>query len=127
MRSLLFVPGGSPRMIAKAPASGADVIIFDLEDAVQAEWKLEARPVVSDALAGFKQEPFQRYVRVNALDTMWCENDLEAVLPAEPDGIMLPKPRGPEDLKRLDALISRWETEARRGRTRIIAICTETP
>ena len=46
MRSLLFVPGNSEKMIAKASAGPADVIILDLEDAVRADAKPEARKVV---------------------------------------------------------------------------------
>jgi citrate lyase subunit beta/citryl-CoA lyase len=126
MRSLLFVPGGSSRMMAKAAGSGADVVIFDLEDAVHPDKKPEARGLVVEALQGPRAGP-ARYVRVNALDTAWCADDLAAVLPAGPDGIVLPKPNGPEDLQHLDALIARGEIAARRGATRIIAVCTETP
>jgi citrate lyase subunit beta/citryl-CoA lyase len=126
MRSLLFAPGSSARMMAKAGASGADVVIFDLEDAVHPDAKAQARPLVVAAL----QAPCgaaQRYVRVNALDTPWCAADLEAVLPARPDGIMLPKPDGPGDLARLAHLIARWEVPEAAGQTKIIAVCTETP
>jgi citrate lyase subunit beta/citryl-CoA lyase len=126
MRSLLFVPGGSAKMIAKAAGSGADVVIFDLEDAVHPDGKPEARALVVEALQGTRAGP-ARYVRVNALDTAWCADDLAAVLPVAPDGIVLPKPNGPEDLQRLDALIAGSEIAARRGETRIIAVCTETP
>ena len=127
MRSLLFVPGGSSKMMVKAVDSGADVIIFDLEDAVHPEKKMDARRLVSDALTNSTGAAPVRYVRVNALDTAWCEGDLEAVLPAQPDGIMLPKPLGPEDLQRLDVLIGRWESAAKREQTKVIAVCTETP
>ena len=125
MRSLLFVPGSSTRMMAKANASGADVVIYDLEDAVHPQQKEAARPLVVAALGESPAMAPQRYVRVNALDTGWCERDLEAVLPAGPDGIVVPKVTGPEDLERLDALIARWELPAKA--TRIVAVCTETP
>ena len=109
MRSLLFVPGHSAKMMAKAMASGADVVIFDLEDAVHPDSKPAARQLVVDALANRANGSPAGYVRVNALDSAWCAGDLEAVMPARPDGIMLPKPEGPEDLHRLDALMTRWE------------------
>jgi citrate lyase beta subunit len=51
MRSLLFVPGNSAKMMAKAAASGADVLIFDLEDAVHPDSKPVARQLVTAALA----------------------------------------------------------------------------
>ena len=107
MRSLLFVPGSSARMMAKAATSGADVVIYDLEDAVHPEQKEAARPLVAAALGSEGCASLLRYVRVNALGTPWCEGDLEAVLPAGPDGIVLPKVTGPEDLAHLDALIGR--------------------
>ena len=100
MRSLLFVPGNSAKMIAKAAAGSADVIILDLEDAVRPDAKAEARKVVVETLAGASAGP-RRYVRVNSLDTAWCREDVEAVIPAGPDGIVLPKSFGPEDVARL--------------------------
>ena len=127
MRSLLFVPGSSAKMMAKAAASGADVVIYDLEDAVHPQQKEAARLPVAVALDRDPAQGPLRYVRVNALDTPWCEGDLEAVLPAAPDGIVLPKAAGPEDLDRLDALISRWEMPAKAKATRVIVVCTETP
>ena len=127
MRSLLFVPGNSAKMMAKAAASGADVIILDLEDAVHPDAKQAARRLVAEALANRTGNVPARYVRVNALDSAWCLGDLEAVIPARPDGIMLPKLAGPEDLRRVSGLIERWERAAERGRTKIIPVCTETP
>ena len=126
MRSLLFVPGNSAKMIAKAVASAADVVILDLEDAVHAEAKPEARKVVVDALANAGAGS-RRYVRVNSLDTAWCREDVEAVIPASPDGIVLPKSFGPEDVTRLGDMIERHEGAARKGKTEIIVVCTETP
>jgi citrate lyase subunit beta / citryl-CoA lyase len=125
MRSLLFVPGNSAKMMAKAAASGADVIVFDLEDAVHPDAKQAARQLVTATLAASASGTPARYVRVNALDSEWCAGDLEAVLPSRPDGIMLPKAVGPEDLHRLSDLIERWELPG--ALTRIIVVCTETP
>ena len=127
MRSLLFVPGNSAKMMAKAAASGADVIILDLEDAVHPDSKPAARRLVAEALANRTGDVPVHYVRVNALDSAWCMEDLEAVLPAGPDGIMLPKLMGPEDLHVLGGLIRRWELSTRRDLTQIIPVCTETP
>jgi citrate lyase subunit beta/citryl-CoA lyase len=126
MRSLLFVPGNSAKMIAKAAASAADVIILDLEDAVHPDAKPEARKVVVEALAT-ASAGCRRYVRVNSLDTAWCAEDVEAVIPAGPDGIVLPKSFGPEDVGRLGDMIERHEPATRKGKTGIIVVCTETP
>lgn len=127
MRSLLFVPGNSAKMMAKAAASGADIIILDLEDAVHPDSKQAARQLVAETLANRAGEAPTHYVRVNALDSAWCLRDLEAVIPARPDGIMLPKLVGPDDLFRVGDLIERWERAADRGMTKIIPVCTETP
>lgn len=126
-RSLLFVPGDSERKIEKAAQSDADIIIYDLEDSVAPDRKPEARHITRTALKQADRSLAQYYVRVNSLDTEWVRDDLAAVLPARPDGIMLPKANGPDDLKNLDALISMHETEENIGKTRIIAIVTETP
>lgn len=126
MRSLLFVPGNSTKMIAKAFASAADVIILDLEDAVHPDVKPEARKVVVDVLTDLRKGP-RRYVRVNSLETAWCREDVEAIIPAGPDGIVLPKSLGPEDIARLSDLIEHHEPAAQKGETRIIVVCTETP
>jgi citrate lyase subunit beta/citryl-CoA lyase len=125
MRSLLFVPGNSTKMMAKAATSGADVIILDLEDAVHPDTKAAARQLVADTLGDRATVAPARYVRVNALDSEWCAGDLQAVLSARPDGIMLPKAVGPEDLHRLSELIERWELPG--VLTKIIVVCTETP
>jgi citrate lyase subunit beta/citryl-CoA lyase len=126
MRSLLFVPGNSAKMIAKASTSAADIIILDLEDAVHPEAKPDARNTVVETLSS-PSTGQQRYVRVNSLDTIWCREDVEAVIPAGPDGIVLPKSFGPEDVVRVSDLIERNEPLARRGKTGIIVVCTETP
>lgn len=124
MRSLLFVPGGSAAMLEKAPRSGADGLILDLEDAVPPEGKDLARCLVAGALSRHPASAPPAYVRVNGLDTPWCEEDLRAVLPCRPAGIVLPKARGPQDLPVLAGLIERWERPG--AGTGIIAICTET-
>src|SRR6266403_1423446 len=100
MRSLLFAPGGSAKMMAKAASGEADAVIFDLEDAVHPDRKEEARHLVSEALKAASRAGPKLYVRVNPLDSPWCRGDLDAVLPLRPHGIMLPKLDGPYDLDR---------------------------
>jgi len=126
MRSLLFVPGNSATMIAKAEASGADAIILDLEDAVHPDARPQARRVIVESLRDRKDKAPERYVRINPLDTAFCWDDIEAVIPAGPDGIVLPKSVGPEDVARLGDLIARFEPESHKEKTKIIVVCTET-
>lgn len=127
MRSLLFAPGASAKMMAGALAGSADAVVLDLEDSVSPDGKAAARTAVAAALAGPRRAGRSIYVRVNPLDSVWCEDDLGAVLPVRPDGIMLPKANGPEDVERLARQLSHLETSDRAGQTQIVAICTETP
>jgi citrate lyase subunit beta / citryl-CoA lyase len=118
MRSLLFVPADSERKIARGLASGADVVILDLEDSVAAANKPAARRLAAETLKGRRGGPML-IVRVNALASGLLEADLEAVMPAGPDGFMQPKTRNAEDVKTLAAM-------AGSGGLPIIAIATET-
>lgn len=126
MRSLLFAPGASAKMMAKAMAGEADVVILDLEDSVAPEAKPAARITVAAALAGQRRPGQQLYVRINPLDGGCYADDLTAIMPARPDGIMLPKPEGPQDVERLSQQLSALEAPTDAGHTRIIAICSET-
>lgn len=127
MRSLLFAPGGSAKMMAKAVAGDADAVILDLEDAVHPDKKEAARHLVAEALMAASRTGPLLYVRVNPLDSPWCAGDLDAVMKLRPHGIMLPKLSGPGDLDRLDALIGEREPRDAAGSTSIIPVCTETP
>jgi citrate lyase subunit beta/citryl-CoA lyase len=124
-RSFLFVPADSERKLARAGTAGADALILDLEDAVAPDAKPIARRMAADYLPGTSDV----WVRVNPLDSEHWEADLEAVMPAAPAGIMLPKPRHARDAvtlsKRIDELESRHGIES--GQTKIIALCTEQP
>lgn len=130
MRSLLFVPGDSEKKLAKGLSSGADVLIVDLEDSVAAGAKVAARATTAAFLAEARltdRRPLL-YVRVNAFDTDLTDGDLDAVLGARPDGIMLPKSGSGADVTRLDAKLTAREPAAgiADGATKIVAIATET-
>ncbi len=89
-RSLLFAPGDSERKLAKAGASGADLVLLDLEDAVAEANKPAARALVAEHLKTAERAQPQ-WVRINPLDTQHALPDLTAIVPGRPDGIMLPK------------------------------------
>jgi citrate lyase subunit beta/citryl-CoA lyase len=96
MRSLLFVPADGGSKLDKAFASGADAVIVDLEDSVARDRKPQAR---ASAAAFLKQATMQPsrprlLVRVNGLATGLTDADLDAIVPARPDAIMLPKAEG---------------------------------
>ncbi|MGQ0589739.1 MAG: HpcH/HpaI aldolase/citrate lyase family protein [Sphingosinicella sp.] len=121
LRSLLFVPGDRPDRMAKALGSGADALILDLEDAVAAEKKAEARKSVADFLVANGKA--RLWVRVNPLDSPEHDKDLAAILPAHPDGIVLPKAEGGVSV----AELARSLAERGNATAQILAIATETP
>lgn len=128
MRSMLFVPGDSPRKFAKASQGAADALILDLEDSVAADHKAEARTRTRGMLAGRPPSGQLIYVRVNALDTGLTLADLAAVIPLGPDGIVLPKARGGDDIRTVSLWLDAFEAAAglTAGATRIVAVATET-
>lgn len=121
LRSLLFVPGDRPDRMEKALKSGADALILDLEDSVAATAKPEARRAVAAFLAA--NESARLWVRINPLDSDEADKDLQALLPAHPDGLVLPKAEGGASVAELARRL------AQRGNVtaRILAIGTETP
>ncbi len=82
MRSLLFVPADSDRKLAKAPTSGADVLILDLEDSVAAENKAAARQRAAEFLTSRPAGGPSLHVRVNGLESGLIEADLDAIVTA---------------------------------------------
>jgi citrate lyase subunit beta/citryl-CoA lyase len=129
MRSLLFVPGDSRKKLDKGLASGADALLIDLEDSVALDAKAEARRVTADFLSEAEQKADrpQLYVRVNGLTTGLTDADLDGIMPAAPDGIVLPKTVGGADVSHLGAKLAVREAEygLADGGTRILAIATE--
>ncbi len=128
MRSLLFVPADSEKKLAKGLASGADVLLLDLEDSVAAENKPVARGIAAEFIAAQRSGP-RLYVRVNDLSTGMTGDDLAAVMKAGPAGIMLPKSNSADDVGKLAAMLRAAEAEhgLEDGATRILPIITETP
>ena len=125
-RSLLFAPGDSERKLARAGASGADLVLLDLEDAVAATNKDEARRLVAEHLrTATRAQP--QWVRINPLDSEHALADLAAMVPARPDGIMLPKATRAE-AERLHHYLTALEASAgiEAGSIRTIVVATET-
>lgn len=124
MRSWLFAPGDSARKTEKAIASQADRVILDLEDSVALQAKSEARRMVAEALESAGDERARIWVRINPLAGGLAHADLDAIMPARPGGIMLPKAESGDDLRRLDALLTPLEHVV--GATRVHPLVTET-
>ena len=128
MRSWLFAPGDSEKKMAKATEGAADIALFDLEDAVTPENKPLARTLVHDFLRAHPDQRHRLWVRVNPLDGPWTLDDLAAVMPARPGGIMLPKVYGRPDVERLHHYLSAFEAAhgIDAGSTPVIVLVTET-
>src|SRR5262245_2716977 len=105
MRSLLFVPADDEKKLDKAMASGADAVIVDLEDSIPAQGKADARMRAAAFIKGAAEAAHRPrlLVRVNGFATGLADADLDAVVPARPDAIMLPKAEGGADVVRADA------------------------
>ncbi len=128
-RALHFVPGANEKLLRKSLTLAADSLILDLEDAVAPEQKDSARATVASWLREVDFGHQERIVRINPLDTPWGTRDLEVTLEARPDAYMVPKVKGPQDLARIDALLSRIESERGlpQGEVKLLVLATETP
>ena len=109
-RAFLFAPGNHPRKVEKVFDAGADAVILDLEDAVAVSEKVATRPAVIEALQLPRR--CRGYVRVNALDTPFCFEDIEAVVQNGLDGIVLPKVEQAADIQMVDWLITSLERKS---------------
>lgn len=113
MRSKLFVPGGRPDLFAKACASAADAVSFDLEDAVAEERKAGARADIAAFIATRARRAGARLaiVRVNAPGTHHFDADLAAIVPAGPDLINVPKVESAGQVLAVVAALERLERD----------------
>ena len=114
MRSLLFVPADSPKKLDKGMTSGADALIVDLEDSIAPDGKAHARDSAAAFLKEVSAAASRPYlvVRINALHSGLTDADLDAIAPARPDAIMLPKAEGGASVVHADAKLAVREAAA---------------
>ncbi len=110
LRSYLYVPASDPRRVEKALGSEADAVVLDLEDAVAASRKMEARQNAGSLLETAPPKPV--IVRVNAPGTSLCAEDLQAVATPHLFGIRLPKVGDPEEVRRVAEVLDGSDSEA---------------
>jgi citrate lyase subunit beta/citryl-CoA lyase len=113
-RSELATPASSPKMLAKAPGSGADLVFLDLEDACAPAAKVAARANAVTALTTQDWGRVTRAVRVNGLDTVWCHDDVIDVVTGAGDAldvIIVPKARRARDVWWFDTLLTQLEAK----------------
>jgi citrate lyase beta subunit len=115
-RSLLFMPGDSTRKIEKSLTLDVDTVILDLEDGVAQNRKVAARAVVTEALRTLDFGRRERIVRVNALNSRFVEQEVQATAPAHPDAYLLPKVETAGDLLALEQILSQAEDALGRAR-----------
>ncbi|SDI30820.1 HpcH/HpaI aldolase/citrate lyase family protein [Lutimaribacter saemankumensis] len=104
-RSVLYIPGSKERALDKARGLPVDAIIFDLEDAVTPDAKIEARDTLRDALAQGGYGARARIIRINGMDTEWGKGDVEALKDADCDAFLLPKVNSAADVQALADLL----------------------
>jgi citrate lyase subunit beta/citryl-CoA lyase len=129
-RSWLLVPGDTEARLIRAAESGAHAIVVDLSSGAVPQARILAR----DWLQAHRRQVLEnrriaRWVRINPIETGLWRDDLAAVMPAAPDGIILPRAASPDDVRQLAAEL--YELEQRHhtpnGSTRIIPMVGETP
>lgn len=108
LRSLLSVPADRPEDFDAARSAGADGLCFDLEDAVPVAEKAKARSVVAHVLESWRS-PVPLWVRVNAVDSGLCADDLDAIARPALAGVQLPKAESAEDVRTVDRLLAGHE------------------
>ena len=107
-RSMLFLPGNTPRMLINGAFLGADAIIFDLEDAVAPAEKDAARILVRNTMRYMDLGGCEVIVRINSIDTAFWKADLDQILPEKP-GLILPKTGSAAEVLEADAYITELE------------------
>lgn len=127
MRSKLFVPASSPALFAKALASEADAICFDLEDAVLAARKAEARDTLREFLSSDFQTEKTITVRVNHVRSAFFAEDLSAVVSPAVSQLVLPKVEDASEIRDAASALSVLEKERNVERPIAIAATVESP
>ncbi len=104
-RSVLYMPGANTRALEKARTLPADVLIFDLEDAVAPDAKTAARGNVVAAASSKTYGRREIVIRCNGLATPWGRDDVAAIAGSGADAILVPKVESAGDVARIVALL----------------------
>ena len=104
-RSVLYIPGSKDRALDKARGLPVDAIIFDLEDAVSPDAKVEARGTLKAALKQGGYGNRYKIIRINGLDTEWGAEDIAVLRDAPADAILVPKVNSAADIDAVQTLL----------------------
>jgi len=108
-RALLYMPGDNWKMVAKSVTLGVDSICMDMEDGAAVNRKAEARATIAKALQELDFGTSEKLARINSVGSGWEQDDIEAVLPFHPDGIVIPKAESFEQVEWADRIIEAAE------------------
>jgi citrate lyase beta subunit len=108
-RALLYMPGDDLRKIQKASQLGVDCVCMDMEDGVAVSRKPAARETIAEALRTIDFGSSEKLARINAVGSGLEAEDLDTVLPAHPDGIVIPKVESAEQIAWVSAKITAQE------------------
>ena len=124
-RSALYMPGSNERALEKAKSLSADLFIFDMEDAVSPDNKERARSLILNVLSNEKDDYRGKKIltRINSMDSVWANMDLECLQNSGTDGILFPKVSEVSDM----LLIQKRLGELNFKKTPEIWIMAETP
>jgi len=130
-RMIHFFDPSNPRMAVKVPelVTKLDVLLANLEDAIQAEKKIEAREGLIKIAQNTDFGDAQFWVRMNSLDSPWALDDLLRIVPEAGDKIdviMVPKVEGPWDIHYVDQLLAQLEAKAGLQRSILLHAILET-
>ncbi len=106
MRSVLYVPGNNRRFLEKAASLDIDVAIIDLEDSVPQSEKQGARAIAREATDLLAAKGIDVFIRINALPTDLAVDDIRATVGSHLRGFVVPKIEGPEDVSRVEEILS---------------------
>ena len=121
-RSVLYVPGNKPTLFEKAIRLGADVICFELQEAVPESDKSKARKMVWEALRSKDFTGIERTVRINFLDSKYAEDDIEVIANAEPDALVVTKCHGTEEIMEVESLLNKYEKGDAKNKIKIMPV-----
>jgi citrate lyase subunit beta/citryl-CoA lyase len=112
-RTRLYMPGNNPSLMFNGGLFGADSVIFDLEDSVAPLQKDAARVLVRNTLMSVDFGEAEKIVRINPLSTEYGRRDIEMILPAGPDTLLIPKAEKAENVTDIEKIM--LEIEKREG------------
>jgi citrate lyase subunit beta/citryl-CoA lyase len=117
------MPGANAKALEKAKTLPADVLLLDLEDSVAPDVKADARAALVAAVKAGGYGKREVIVRVNALASPWGRDDIAAICPSKPDGVLAPKVESAEQVEALDDAL----TEAGLSDEASLWVMIETP